>query len=78
MALVFPTAPTVGQKYPTNPGISGVTQYQWDGTKWNAVTSNVSLGILNQNAYNTYKWPANDGNAGQFLQTDGNGNLSWT
>lgn len=33
MALDFPNSPTVGQFYPT----TGSPQWQWDGTKWNAV-----------------------------------------
>jgi hypothetical protein len=82
-ALVFPSEPTVGERYPENPGISGVTQYEWDGKKWVAVPSVVSLGIANQgpgllvNTFNSYKWPAADGAAGLQLTTDGSGNLSW-
>jgi hypothetical protein len=78
MALVFPVAPTVGQLYPVNPGTSGVTQYEWDGTKWIAVTSSVSLGSPNQGAFNDYTWPLADGAAGRQLETDGAGNLSWS
>jgi hypothetical protein len=77
MALVFPPAPSLGQKYPVNPGTPGVTQYQWDGTKWNAVLSTISLGSPNQGAFNDYQWPATDGPAGYQLQTDGAGGLSW-
>jgi hypothetical protein len=77
MALVFPVAPTVGQLYPVNPGTSGVTQYEWDGVKWMAVTSSVSLGSPNQGAFNDYTWPLADGAAGRQLETDGAGNLSW-
>jgi hypothetical protein len=77
MALVFPTAPAVGDLYPANPGTSGVAQYKWDGTKWNAVLSTVSLGIANQGAYNQYQWPSADGSPNQQLTTDGSGNLSW-
>jgi hypothetical protein len=77
MALLFPVGPSVGDLYPADPGISGVTQYQWDGAKWNAVISAVSLGNQNQGAYNTYKWPAADGVDGQQLTTDGAGNLAW-
>jgi hypothetical protein len=78
MALVFPTAPAVGDLYPANPGTSGVAQYKWDGTKWNAVTPLVSLGTANQGAFNSYQWPATDGPAGYQLQTDGAGNLTWS
>ena len=76
-ALSFPVGPAVGQLYPVNPGTSGVTQYKWDGAKWNAVISTVSLGSPNQGAFNDYQWPAADGVAGYQLQTDGAGNLSW-
>ena len=63
--------------YPPDPGVSGVTQYRYDGAKWNAVASTVSLGSPNQGAYNDYQWPATDGTAGLQLTTDGSGNLSW-
>jgi hypothetical protein len=78
MALVFPVAPTVGQLYPVNPGTSGVTQYEWDGAKWNTVLSTVSLGSPNQGAFNDYTWPLADGAPGRQLETDGLGNLSWS
>jgi hypothetical protein len=78
MALIFPPGPSVGDLYPLNPGTSGVSQYQWDGAKWNAVTSMVSLGAANQGAFNAYQWPATDGPAGYQLQTDGAGTLSWS
>lgn len=77
MALLFPVGPSVGDVYPADPGQSGVTQYQWDGAKWNAVYSSVSLGSPNQGAYNDYQWPALDGTDGQQLTTDGSGNLTW-
>jgi hypothetical protein len=77
MALVFPAAPTVGQRFPADPGIAGVTQYVYTGAKWNAVLSTISLGATNQDAYNTYQWPDADGVAGQQLTTDGSGNLAW-
>lgn len=76
-ALVFPAAPSTGDVYPANPGTSGATQYKWDGTKWNAVLSVVSLGTSNQDAYNQYQWPLADGSTGFQLTTDGVGNLSW-
>lgn len=77
MAIVFPTTPSVGEVYPLDPGTSGVTQYQWDGAKWNAVFSTVSLGAANQGAFNQYQWPSTDGPAGYQLTTDGAGNLAW-
>ena len=77
MAIVFPVGPAIGDLYPADPGTSGVTQYQWDGAKWNAVTSIVSLGVANQGAYNQYQWPLADGTANHQLTTDGSGNLSW-
>lgn len=77
MAIIFPTLPAVGTVFPADPGTSGVTQYKWDGAKWNAVYSSVSLGGPNQGAFNSYQWPATDGTAGYQLTTDGSGNLSW-
>ena len=77
-ALVFPATPTVGQLYPINPGTSAISQWSWDGTKWNAVTPSVSLGSPNQGAFNDYQWPAADGVAGRQLTTDGAGNLTWS
>ena len=77
MAIVFPVGPAIGDLYPADPGTSGVTQYQWDGAKWNAVLSTVSLGAANQGAYNAYQWPTTDGSVGNQLTTDGTGNLTW-
>jgi hypothetical protein len=80
MALVFPPGPTPGQRYPVNPGTSGVTQYEWNNTKgvWNAVLSTLSIGSPNQTAYNDYQWPSTPGLAGRQLTTDGSGNLTWS
>jgi hypothetical protein len=77
MALIFPVGPSIGDFFPPDPGVSGVTQYQWDGAKWNAVPTTVSLGAANQGAYNAYTWPAADGTLNQQLTTDGAGNLAW-
>ena len=77
MALVFPATPTLNQRYPANPGTAGVSQYSWDGVKWNAVLSTVSLGSPNQAAFNGYTWPLTDGAADKQLTTDGAGSLSW-
>jgi len=77
MALVFPYNPAIGDLYPVNPGDSGVTQYRWDGDKWTAVPTSVSLGTENQRAFNDYQWPLNDGSPGWFLSTNGSGDLSW-
>jgi hypothetical protein len=77
-ALIFPPAPTVGQRFPVNPGTAGISQWRWTGTKWNAVLSTVSLGATNQDAYNSYLWPNADGSANQQLTTDGTGNLTWS
>jgi len=76
-ALNFPVGPSVGDLYPVDPGTSGVSQYRYDGVKWNTVTPMVSLGVVNQGAFNTYQWPATDGVANRQLTTDGAGNLSW-
>jgi len=76
-ALVFPLSPTIGDRYPIDPGVSGVSQYIYDGAKWNTVPTTVSLGAANQDAFNAYEWPNTDGTAGYQLTTDGTGNLSW-
>jgi hypothetical protein len=78
MALDFPATPVLGQRFPVNPGTSGVSQWSWDGTKWNTVPVSISLGSPNQAAYNDYQWPAADGTNGYQLTTDGVGNLTWT
>jgi len=77
MAIIFPYNPAIGDLYPVNPGTSGVTQYRWDGEKWVAVPTSVSLGTENQRAYNDYQWPLNDGTPGYFLSTNGAGILNW-
>jgi hypothetical protein len=77
MALTFPTTPAIGDLYPVDPGTAGISQWQWDGAKWNAVLSTVSLGATNQDAFNSYLWPNADGSANQQLTTDGSGNLAW-
>ena len=76
-ALVFPASPTLNQRFPANPGTAGISQWQWDGAKWNAVLSTISLGATNQDAYNTYQWPNTDGAANKQLTTNGSGTLSW-
>lgn len=78
MALNFPSSPTVGQRFPVNPGTTGVTQYVYTGSTWDVVPSSVSLGAVNQAAFNLYKWPLTDGSFGGQLTTDGAGNLSWS
>jgi hypothetical protein len=77
MALFFPVGPSIGDLYPPDPGVSGVSQYIWRGNRWDAVTPNVSLGTANQGVYNDYQWPTLDGAIGEQLTTDGLGGLSW-
>jgi hypothetical protein len=77
MALSFPSSPTVGQLFPTNPGTSGVSQWKYDGSKWVTVLNSVSLGSPNQTAFNDYQWPLTAGSLNKQLTTDGAGNLSW-
>ena len=79
-AIVFPTTPTDGDRYPVNPGVAGTAQWQWSATSgtWNVVPNFVSLGPTNQDAYNSYEWPNLDGTVGQQLTTDGAGNLAWS
>jgi hypothetical protein len=77
MALVFPVSPVVGTRYPLNPGTSGVTQYEYDGAKWNAVP--VFVRLNNQAAYNSYVWPNSKATVPNYQLTDmlADGNLSW-
>ena len=75
MSLIFPTSPTVGDRYPVDPGSTGVTQWVWDGASWTVVPSFIRTN--DQTAVNTYKWPVADGVANQQLTTDGAGNLLW-
>jgi hypothetical protein len=77
MALVFPATPTLGQRFPANPGTSGVSQWSWDGTKWNTVP--VFVRTNNQLAYNNYVWPDNKSPEPGFQITDllADGNLTW-
>jgi hypothetical protein len=77
MALVFPASPTVGQRYPANPGTAGTSQWQWDGGKWNSVAIFVRLN--NQAAYNSYVWPNTKAPKDGFQITDNlaDGVLSW-
>jgi hypothetical protein len=78
MALVFPVGPAIGDLYPPDPGVAGVTQYVYMGNnKWNAVPSSISLGSTNQGAFNQYQWPLTDGPVGTQLTTNGAGNLQW-
>ena len=77
-ALVFPSSPVVGQRFPADPGTSAISQWSWDGVKWNTVPVSISLGSPNQAAYNDYQWPATDGVSGKQLTTDGAGNLTWS
>lgn len=76
-AYSFPQNPVNGEKYPPDESVSGRTQYRWDASKgvWNIVPPYVRLG--NQASYNGYEWPLNNGDLGQQLTTDGEGNLAW-
>ena len=78
MAIVFPGSPSVGDRWPLDPGTAGVSQWVYDGTKWNAVLNTVSLGATNQAAFNDYTWPLTDGAANKQLTTNGSGALSWS
>ena len=77
MALIFPATPSLGQRYPVDPGTPGVSQWEWDGAKWNTVS--VFVRTNNQLAYNNYAWPdtlgANPGD--QLTDLLNNGVLSW-
>jgi hypothetical protein len=52
MALDFPNAPTVGQKYP-QPSIPGVPTYGWDGEKWTTNGGAAAVGAGPSNAVPT-------------------------
>lgn len=77
MAVDFPTAPAIGDRYPVNPGISGVSQWEWDGAKWNTIAPFMRSG--NQSAYNGYVWPNSLAPFPGAQLTDllGDGVLSW-
>jgi hypothetical protein len=77
MALVFPAVPTVGQRFPANPGTSGVSQWVYDGAKWNTVP--VFVRTNNQTAYNAYVWPDTKAPTHGWQITDNlaDGVLSW-
>jgi hypothetical protein len=45
MAITFPVNPSNGELYP-NPVVSGVPQYRWDGTKWNAILASPAQQVL--------------------------------
>ena len=77
MAIVFPAAPTVGQRYPANPGTPGVSQWGWDGSKWVAISTFLKLN--NQAAYNSYVWPSTKSPTHGWQITDNlaDGVLSW-
>jgi hypothetical protein len=77
MAILFPPGPSLGQLYPPGPGTPGVSQWQWDGAKWNTVP--VFVRLNNQEAYNEYTWPNTISNRPGDQLTDllANGVLSW-
>lgn len=76
-ALVFPPSPIIGQLFPPSPGISGVSQWGWDGAKWNVIPPFVRTN--NQDAYNGYVWPDDKSPTPGFQITDNlaDGVLSW-
>lgn len=76
-AYSFPTNPVNGERYPSDSTVAGRTQYEWNDAKgvWNIVTPFVRVG--DQASYNNYDWPLSNGDLGQQLTTDGNGNLAW-
>jgi hypothetical protein len=78
MALIFPSTPSLGQRYPLNPGTPGVSQWEWDGAKWNTVS--VFVRTNNQLAYNSYGWPNSASTQPDYQLTDllGNGQLVWS
>jgi hypothetical protein len=77
MAIAFPVTPVVGQVYPAGAGTPGVSQWVWDGAKWN--TTSVFVRLNNQLAYNNYIWPNDKAPQDGFQLTDmlADGTLSW-
>lgn len=77
MALVFPATPTLGQKFPADPGTSGVSQWSWDGNVWSTVP--VFVRTNNTTAFNSYVWPNTQAPTPGFQLTDNlaDANLSW-
>jgi hypothetical protein len=75
-ALEFPINPVDGQLYP-EPAIPGKTQWVYLAASgvWHIVSSLVKTG--DQEAFNDYQWPENDGSATYQLTTNGVGVLSW-
>ena len=76
-AIIFPPFPAVGDIHPAGAGTPGVSQWQWDGAKWNTIP--VFVRTNNQLAYNNYTWPdtisARPGD--QLTDVLGNGVLTW-
>jgi hypothetical protein len=77
MAITFPAAPSAGDIYPPGAGTVGVSQWQYDGSKWNTVP--VFVRTNNQLAYNSYIWPNAQAPEPGFQLTDlvADGTLTW-
>lgn len=77
MALTFPATPTAGDIFPAGAGTAGVSQWIYDGSKWNTVP--VFVRTNNQLAYNAYVWPNSKSSMPGFQITDAlaDGNLTW-
>lgn len=77
MALTFPPTPSAGDVFPAGAGTAGVSQWIYDGSKWNTVP--VFVRTNNQLAYNNYVWPNTKAPTPGFQITDNlaNGVLSW-
>ncbi len=77
MAINFPAAPAAGDIYPPGAGTVGVSQWQYDGSKWNTVP--VFVRTNNQLAYNSYIWPNAQAPEPGYQLTDlaADSTLSW-
>jgi hypothetical protein len=73
--LAFPTNPTLNQVYPAGAGTPGVSQWKWDGAKWETITP--FLRTNNQLAENTYTWPNSIGINGLRLTRGVGTSLTW-
>ena len=76
-AIIFPPTPDIGDVFPPNPGVAGVSQWKWDGAKWNTVP--VFVRTNNQAAYNNYDWPnaISTRPGDQLTDVLANGVLTW-
>ena len=78
MSYSFPTSPSDGDRYPTNPGVSGKVQFQWNASLgvWEVVQPTIRSN--NQLAFNEYVWPDSPEEDGYQLTSTSVGVLNWS